>query len=196
MTSPRCAVAGQLYPRTTSIPSLLRSEAHATNRSPAIPEPPIPARKTRRASPRSMRTDSAFRYPPRSWSGRDATISSIPERSTRRIAAGSSIARWNRPPSIRVVARGGRMSSRWTSTDNLVFTTKLISPLLIVTIVNTSIERALDALRAGRAVLVYDADGREEETDAVLASQFVTPDLVRFLRKEAGGLICTTLRSE
>jgi len=62
--------------------------------------------------------------------------------------------------------------------------------------VSDSIGRALDALRAGRAVLVYDADGREEETDAVLASQFVTPDLVRFLRKEAGGLICTTVPSE
>src|SRR2546427_517101 len=173
MTSPRSAVAGQRYPRTTSIPSLLRSEAHATKRSPAIPEPPIPARNTRRASPRSMRTDSAFRYPSRSWSGRDATISSIPERSTRRMAVGSSIARWNRPPSIRVAARKVRRSGGGPSTDNLVFTTKLISPRLIVTIVSDSIGHALDALRAGRAVLVYDADGREEETDAVLASQFV-----------------------
>ena len=59
-----------------------------------------------------------------------------------------------------------------------------------------SVSNALEALRAGRPVLVYDADGREEETDAVLASQFVTPDLVRFLRKEAGGLICTTVPSE
>ena len=59
-----------------------------------------------------------------------------------------------------------------------------------------SVSLALDAIRTGRPVLVYDADGREEETDAVLASQFVTPDLVRFLRKEAGGLICTTVPSE
>ena len=58
-----------------------------------------------------------------------------------------------------------------------------------------SVSRALDALRSGRAVLVYDADGREEETDVVVASEFVTPDVVRFLRKDAGGLICTTVPS-
>jgi 3,4-dihydroxy 2-butanone 4-phosphate synthase len=62
--------------------------------------------------------------------------------------------------------------------------------------VKDSVLKALDALKAGRAVLLYDADGREEETDAVLASQFVTPDHIRFLRKEAGGLICTTVPSE
>ncbi len=59
-----------------------------------------------------------------------------------------------------------------------------------------SVSRALDSLRDGRPVLVYDADGREEETDVAIASQFVTPDLVRFLRKEAGGLICTTVPAE
>ena len=58
------------------------------------------------------------------------------------------------------------------------------------------ISKALDALRARRPVLVYDADGREEETDVAIASQFVTPDIVRFLRKEAGGLICTTVPAE
>src|SRR3989442_8844718 len=54
----------------------------------------------------------------------------------------------------------------------------------------------MEALKAGRPVLVYDADGREEETDAAIASQFVTPEIIRFLRKEAGGLICTTVPSE
>ena len=55
------------------------------------------------------------------------------------------------------------------------------------------IERALEALRAGHFVLVYDAEGREEETDLAIASEFVTPDAVRMLRKEAGGWICTTV---
>ena len=59
-----------------------------------------------------------------------------------------------------------------------------------------AIGKALDALRQGRPVLVYDADGREEETDVAVASQFVTPEIVRFLRKEAGGLICTTVPAE
>lgn len=55
---------------------------------------------------------------------------------------------------------------------------------------------ALAALRAGSLVLVYDADGREEETDLVVASEFVTPEAIRTMRKEAGGLICVTVRED
>lgn len=54
-------------------------------------------------------------------------------------------------------------------------------------------EDALAALRAGNPVLVYDADGREEETDLVVASAATTPAVVHTLRREAGGLICVTL---
>ena len=57
----------------------------------------------------------------------------------------------------------------------------------------TAVESALAALRAGRFVLVYDGEGREEETDLAIASEFVTPAAVRTLRKEAGGWICTTV---
>ena len=55
---------------------------------------------------------------------------------------------------------------------------------------------ALAALQQGRFILVYDGDGREEETDLTIASQFVTPAAIRTLRKEAGGLICVTLSSD
>src|SRR2546426_8197505 len=58
------------------------------------------------------------------------------------------------------------------------------------------LERAISALRRGEFVLVYDGDGREEETDLTMASEFVKPDSVRILRKEAGGLICATLSGE
>jgi len=51
----------------------------------------------------------------------------------------------------------------------------------------------LDCLRRGEFMLVYDGDGREEETDLTIASEFVTSDAIRRLRKDAGGLICTTL---
>ncbi len=56
--------------------------------------------------------------------------------------------------------------------------------------------RALDALRKGQFILVYDGDGREEETDLTIASQSVTPAAIRTLRKEAGGLICVTLSAD
>ncbi len=58
------------------------------------------------------------------------------------------------------------------------------------------LEQALDALRRGAFILIYDGDGREEETDLTIASEFVTPAAIRTLRKEAGGLICTTLSGE
>jgi 3,4-dihydroxy 2-butanone 4-phosphate synthase len=55
------------------------------------------------------------------------------------------------------------------------------------------VERAQEALKKGNFVLVYDADGREEETDFVIASRFVTQQAVRTMRKDGGGLICTTV---
>jgi len=55
-----------------------------------------------------------------------------------------------------------------------------------------AVMRAIQELKQGRIILVYDADGREEETDMVIASEFVTPTAIRMLRKDAGGLICTT----
>lgn len=58
------------------------------------------------------------------------------------------------------------------------------------------VEAALAALRGGEVVLVYDADGREEETDMVVAGHAVTPDVVRTLRTDAGGLLCTAVGPE
>ncbi len=55
-----------------------------------------------------------------------------------------------------------------------------------------AVQKALQELSEGRVVLVYDADGREEETDMVIASEMITPGAIRMLRKDAGGLICTT----
>ena len=54
------------------------------------------------------------------------------------------------------------------------------------------LKNALDDIRNGKIVLVYDFDDRERETDMVIASQFVTPEAIRKMRKDAGGLICTT----
>jgi 3,4-dihydroxy 2-butanone 4-phosphate synthase len=55
------------------------------------------------------------------------------------------------------------------------------------------IRMALEALGNGQFVLVYDSDRRERETDLVVASQFVTPESIRRMRKDGGGLICTTV---
>ena len=55
-----------------------------------------------------------------------------------------------------------------------------------------SLERAIEAVREGKLVLVYDFDDRERETDMTIASEFVTPQILRTMRKDAGGLLCTT----
>ena len=54
------------------------------------------------------------------------------------------------------------------------------------------IERALQDIGQGKMVLIFDSDDRERETDMTVASQFVTPASIREMRKNAGGLICTT----
>jgi 3,4-dihydroxy 2-butanone 4-phosphate synthase len=58
-----------------------------------------------------------------------------------------------------------------------------------VAIILHDIEPALADLRNGRFVLVFDSDSREGETDFVMAAQAVTPDAVRQMRKDGGGLV-------
>jgi 3,4-dihydroxy 2-butanone 4-phosphate synthase len=53
----------------------------------------------------------------------------------------------------------------------------------------TTIEKAIQALQNRHFVLIYDNDSRESETDFVIASQFVTPEAIKKMRKDGGGLI-------
>ncbi len=55
---------------------------------------------------------------------------------------------------------------------------------------------ARHALRRGEPILLYDADGREGETDIVVASEHATPQALHLLRTDGGGLVCTTLAPE
>src|SRR4051795_9010595 len=58
------------------------------------------------------------------------------------------------------------------------------------------IEDALDDIRAGRMVVVCDAEDRENEGDLTLAAQFATPEAINFMAKEGRGLICLALEPE
>ncbi|VVB60970.1 3,4-dihydroxy-2-butanone 4-phosphate synthase [uncultured archaeon] len=51
------------------------------------------------------------------------------------------------------------------------------------------IQEAIESLRKGHFILLYDNDSRESETDIVLASQFITPNAIKQMRKDGGGLI-------
>ncbi len=59
-----------------------------------------------------------------------------------------------------------------------------------------AIAPAVRALDAGEPVLVFDAPDREGETDLIILSERATPELVRLLRKDAGGWICTSISDE
>lgn len=52
---------------------------------------------------------------------------------------------------------------------------------------------AAEALKRGKIVLLYDFDDREGETDLVIGAEFVTPEHVWRLRRDAGGLICVAI---
>lgn len=53
-------------------------------------------------------------------------------------------------------------------------------------------EKALEDIRNGKPILVYDFDDRERESDLTVASEFITPEILKMMRHEAGGLVCTT----
>jgi 3,4-dihydroxy 2-butanone 4-phosphate synthase/GTP cyclohydrolase II len=59
-----------------------------------------------------------------------------------------------------------------------------------------TIEQALEEFRAGRMVVVVDAEDRENEGDLVLPAQFATPEGINFMAKHARGLICLALTPE
>jgi 3,4-dihydroxy 2-butanone 4-phosphate synthase / GTP cyclohydrolase II len=56
-----------------------------------------------------------------------------------------------------------------------------------------TIEEAIEDIRAGKMVVVCDAEDRENEGDLTLAAQFATPEAINFMAKEGRGLICLAL---
>lgn len=59
-----------------------------------------------------------------------------------------------------------------------------------------SIEQALDALRAGKNILVIDDPDRENEGDIICAAQFATTENVNFMATHAKGLICMPMSGD
>lgn len=59
-----------------------------------------------------------------------------------------------------------------------------------------TIEEALDALRAGKNILVIDDPDRENEGDIICAAQFATTEKVNFMATYAKGLICMPMSGE
>ncbi len=56
-----------------------------------------------------------------------------------------------------------------------------------------SVEQAIEAVRAGRMIIIVDDEDRENEGDLMIAAEKVTPETINFMSKHARGLICLPL---
>ena len=56
-----------------------------------------------------------------------------------------------------------------------------------------TIHRALEDLRQGKMIVLFDDESRENEGDLVLAADKVTPEAINFMAQHARGLICLAL---
>jgi 3,4-dihydroxy 2-butanone 4-phosphate synthase/GTP cyclohydrolase II len=59
-----------------------------------------------------------------------------------------------------------------------------------------TIEQAIEDIGAGKFVIVADDEDRENEGDLVCAARLVTPEMINFMIKKAGGLICLALTGD
>ena len=59
-----------------------------------------------------------------------------------------------------------------------------------------TIEQAIEAIRDGKFVIVADDEDRENEGDLICAAQLVTPAMINFMIKKAGGMICLALTGD
>lgn len=61
---------------------------------------------------------------------------------------------------------------------------------------SASIHRALEALRQGKMIVLFDHENRENEGDLVLAAEKVTADTINFMAQYGRGLVCLALAEE
>ena len=59
-----------------------------------------------------------------------------------------------------------------------------------------TIEQAIEDVRDGKFVIVADDEDRENEGDLICAAQLITPAMVNFMIKRAGGLVCLALTGD
>ncbi|MFA5404242.1 MAG: bifunctional 3,4-dihydroxy-2-butanone-4-phosphate synthase/GTP cyclohydrolase II [Ignavibacteria bacterium] len=57
----------------------------------------------------------------------------------------------------------------------------------------SSIESAISDFKKGKIIIVVDDEDRENEGDMIFSAEKVTPELINFLVKNAGGLICVPM---
>lgn len=59
-----------------------------------------------------------------------------------------------------------------------------------------SIEEAVRDIQRGRAVIVVDARDRENEGDFICSAEMITPEMVNFMLRQGGGVLCVPMVDE
>ena len=59
-----------------------------------------------------------------------------------------------------------------------------------------NIEEAIEDFKNGKMLIVADDEDRENEGDIICSGQKVTPDIINFMAREAGGLVCLAISNE
>ncbi len=60
----------------------------------------------------------------------------------------------------------------------------------------STVDEAIDQIRAGKCVIVVDDEDRENEGDLIVAADKVTPDIINFMATHGRGLICMPLEGK
>ncbi|MFC4411770.1 3,4-dihydroxy-2-butanone-4-phosphate synthase [Chungangia koreensis] len=58
------------------------------------------------------------------------------------------------------------------------------------------VEKAIEDLKEGKAIIVVDDEDRENEGDFVVLAEYATPEMINFMAKEGRGLICVPITEE
>jgi len=60
----------------------------------------------------------------------------------------------------------------------------------------STIEEAIEAIKAGQMIILVDDEGRENEGDLTMAAELVTAEAINFMAKHGRGLICLSMTEE
>src|SRR5436305_14732870 len=59
-----------------------------------------------------------------------------------------------------------------------------------------TVEQAIADIKAGKLIIVADDEDRENEGDLICGAELVTPEMINFMIRKAGGWICLALTNE
>src|SRR5881296_4357030 len=60
----------------------------------------------------------------------------------------------------------------------------------------STIEEAIEDIKAGKMIIVVDDEDRENEGDLTIAAEKVTPEAINFMARFGRGLICLPMTSQ